>query len=94
MAPACRVLSTAAFERTLKQLARKHPDIPDVFADILTILEIDPLNVSRQHNIRKLVNVEHGDGAWRIRSGVYRVRYDVEAATVTLHSINHRKDAY
>jgi transposase-like protein len=26
--------------------------------------------------------------------GVYLLRYDVEGTTVTLHSINHRKDIY
>jgi mRNA-degrading endonuclease RelE of RelBE toxin-antitoxin system len=58
------------------------------------ILETDPLNTSRQYNIKKLVGVEPGDGAWRIRSGVYRLRYDVAGTTVTLHSINHRRNAY
>jgi hypothetical protein len=28
----------------------------------------------RQHNIKKLVGVDAGDGQWRIRSGIYRLR--------------------
>jgi mRNA-degrading endonuclease RelE of RelBE toxin-antitoxin system len=94
MPAAFRVLSTAAFDRTLKRLAKKHPDIPDIFEELLAILESDPLNTSRQYNVKKLVDVALGDGAWRIRSGVYRLRYDVAGTTVTLHSINHRRDAY
>lgn len=94
MPAAFRVLSTAAFDRALKRLAKKHPDIPDIFEELLTILESDPLNTSRQYNVKKLVDVEPGDGAWRIRSGVYRLRYDVSRTTVTLHSINHRSNAY
>jgi mRNA-degrading endonuclease RelE of RelBE toxin-antitoxin system len=94
MPAAFRVLSTAAFDRALKRLAKKHPDIPDIFEELLAILESDPLNTSRQYNVKKLVDVEPGDGAWRIRSGVYRLRYDVAGTTVTLHSINHRRDAY
>jgi mRNA-degrading endonuclease RelE of RelBE toxin-antitoxin system len=94
MPAAFRVLSTAAFDRSLKRLAKKHPDLPDVFDELLAVLEADPLNVSRRQNVKKLVNVEPGDGAWRIRSGVYRLRYDVAGSTVTLHSIHHRRDAY
>jgi mRNA-degrading endonuclease RelE of RelBE toxin-antitoxin system len=94
MAAAFRVLATAAFDRSLKRLAKKHSRIPEVFGDLLVILESDPTNTSRRHNIKKLVGVEAGDGAWRIRAGVYRLRYDVEGTTVTLPSINHRKDIY
>jgi mRNA-degrading endonuclease RelE of RelBE toxin-antitoxin system len=94
MPAAFRILSTAAFDRSFKRLAKKHSDIPGVLEELVAILEADPLNTSRRHNIKKLVDVEPGDGQWRIRSGVYRLRYDVIGTTVTLHSINHRRDAY
>lgn len=58
------------------------------------VLRRDPLNTSRRYQIKKLTNVGHGDGQWRIRSGVYRLRYDIEGDAVTLHSINHRSEAY
>jgi mRNA-degrading endonuclease YafQ of YafQ-DinJ toxin-antitoxin module len=51
MPAAFRVLSTAAFDRSLKRLAKKHPDLPDVFAELLAVLEADPLNVSRRLSI-------------------------------------------
>jgi mRNA-degrading endonuclease RelE of RelBE toxin-antitoxin system len=78
----------------MKRLAKKDPSIPDVFDDLLKILAADPQNASRQHSIKKLTDVEAGEGQWRIRAGVYRLRYDIRGEMVTLHSINHRKDAY
>jgi len=94
MPSAFQVFSTAAFDRSLKRLAKKHPGIPGVFEELLAVLQADPLNTSHRHNIKKLTAVESGDGQWRIRIGVYRLRYDVEGSRVTLHSINHRRDAY
>jgi mRNA-degrading endonuclease RelE of RelBE toxin-antitoxin system len=63
-------------------------DIPGIFKALLTVLAADPRNTSRQHNIKKLTGVELGDGQWRIRSGVYRLRYDIREDVVTLHSLN------
>jgi mRNA-degrading endonuclease RelE of RelBE toxin-antitoxin system len=94
MASGFRITSTPAFERSARKLIRKTPRVEDAIEELSTVIEEDPLNLSRRHNIKKLTNVEAGDGQWRIRSGVYRLRYDVEGDTVTLHSINHRKDAY
>jgi mRNA-degrading endonuclease RelE of RelBE toxin-antitoxin system len=94
MASAYRVVSTRAFERSARRLVRKMPKIEDALDELRGVLETDPLNVSRRHNIKKLTNVEPGEGQWRIRSGSYRLRYDVEGDTVTLYSINHRKEAY
>jgi mRNA-degrading endonuclease RelE of RelBE toxin-antitoxin system len=94
MAVTFRVFTTAAFDRSIKRLAKKNPDIPDMFEGLVTTLAADPQNTSRKHSIKKLTNVDAGDGQWRIRSGVYRLRYDVQGDVVTLHSINHRKDAY
>jgi mRNA-degrading endonuclease RelE of RelBE toxin-antitoxin system len=94
MGSAYRVVSTRAFERSARKLIRKVPKIEDVLDELRGVLETDPLNVSRQHNIKKLTNIELGEGQWRIRSGVYRLRYDVEGDIVTLYSINHRKEAY
>lgn len=72
-----RVLSTAAFGRSIKRLAKKNTEIPEIFESLLSILQTDPQNISRRHNIKKLVNVAPGDGQWRIRFGVYRLRYDI-----------------
>ena len=85
-------MATASFSRSLKKLAAKHPEIPDVYQGILNVLQHDPLNLSHRHPIKKLTNVEAGE--WRIRAGVYRLRYDVDGDTVVLHYINYRSVAY
>ena len=35
-----------------------------------------------------------GDGQWRLRVGVYRVRYDVVHQDVVLYRVRDRKDIY
>jgi mRNA-degrading endonuclease RelE of RelBE toxin-antitoxin system len=94
MASAYRLLSTPPFQRSLRRLTRKSPNLASVVNEMITILEDDPLNMSRRHNIKKLKNIEEGEGQWRIRSGVYRLRYDVVGRDVVLYSVNHRKEAY
>ncbi len=44
------------------------------------------------HRGRKLRGVDVG--AWRYRVGDYRVRYDIEGATIYLHVVRHRKEVY
>lgn len=41
---------------------------------------------------RKLEAVQVGQ--WRLRAGVYRIRYDVIGEDVILHRVRHRKDIY
>jgi len=48
-----RVLTTPAFDRSIKRLAKKHRDIPERFEELITVLQHDPLNVSHKHNIKK-----------------------------------------
>lgn len=84
---------TAGFTRSLKKLAGKNPEIPEeVYQAILEVLQHDPFKHSRRHTIKKLTNVDVGQ--WRVRSGVYRRRFDVSGDAVVLHAINHRRDAY
>ena len=92
MAAHFEIVATASFSRSLKKLATKNPSIPDLFDSLLSVLEQDPLNLSRQHPIKKLTNMDVGQ--WRIRAGVYRLRYDVSGNTVVLHTINHRSSSY
>jgi mRNA-degrading endonuclease RelE of RelBE toxin-antitoxin system len=94
MAIAYVVQSTAAFERDARKLIKKNQRMGDVLEAIQSALQEDPFNLSRKHNIKKLTDVKDGEGRWRIRSGVYRLRYDVYGHTVVLHSINHRSQAY
>jgi addiction module RelE/StbE family toxin len=87
-----QIVATASFARLLKKLASKNPEVPEVYETMLEALQHDPLNLSRRHSIKKLTNIAVGQ--WRIRAGVYRLRYDVEGNTVVLHSIGHRSNAY
>ncbi len=87
-----KILVTASFSRSLKKLASKNSEVPEVYETMLEVLQRDPLNLSRRHPIKKLTNIDVGQ--WRIRSGVYRLRYDVSGDTVVLHAINHRGNAY
>ena len=89
-----KIAATGAFSRTLKKLSKKHPEVVAVYETVLGVLQVDPLNQSLRHDIKKLSGVPAGDGQWRIRIGDYRLRYDVEGETVILWSINDRKDAY
>ena len=78
------VRTTSRFERELKQLSARHPDLPRLYAGILPILEIDPYNRTRSHDIKKLTAVPSGDGQRRIRSGRFRFRFDIVEKVVYL----------
>lgn len=94
MATGFRLIATPPFERSLRRLAKKNLQIASMVEQMLLVMQEDPLNLSRKHNIKKLTNIDEGSGQWRIRSGVYRPRYDVIGKDVVLYSINHRKEAY
>ena len=90
-----RVLTTARFDRELKKLSRQHLELPGVFRSIVEILKGDPYNRSRQHAIKKLEAVPAGEGQYRIRSGRFRFRYDIERQTVFLKACSlRREDSY
>ena len=65
-----------------------------VIEHLLDVLEEDPYNTSRQYPIKKLSDVKQGEGQWRMRSGVWRLRYDIIDKDVILYSFKHRKEAY
>jgi mRNA-degrading endonuclease RelE of RelBE toxin-antitoxin system len=89
-----QVLTTPAFEREFKKLVRKNPGIRKYLELTLEILETDPQNVTRSHDIKQLKDVKPGDGQFRIRKGEWRLRYDVSGHDVVLHSFRHRREAY
>lgn len=86
-----QILVTPTFERRHRKLLAHDKDLDGFFRDALKKLEIYP---QRGGQIKKLVGVTAGDGAWRMRLGVYRLRYDVYDETVVLHTISLRKDIY
>jgi mRNA-degrading endonuclease RelE of RelBE toxin-antitoxin system len=73
-------VTTGHFDRLLKKLAPKHPDLVERFEEAMGILSPDPLNRTHNHPIKKLQGVAAGEGQYRLRSGRFRFRYDVAGA--------------
>ena len=82
------VLETKAASRQLNALPE--PVVLRVLA-ALADLATDP----RPRGCRKIRTV-HGDVAWRVRVGDYRIVYDVDdrAQEVRVFAIRHRRDVY
>ncbi len=94
-APAYSVLTTAHFDRLMRKLAPKHPELVERFEQAIAILSADPYNKSGQHEIKKLVGVSAGEGQYRLRSGRFRFRYDVAGhEVVLLYCGLRREDTY
>jgi mRNA-degrading endonuclease RelE of RelBE toxin-antitoxin system len=95
VAPAYSVLTTSHFDRLMKKLAPKHPELAERFEQAIAILSVDPYNKSGKHAIKKLVGVSAGEGQYRLRSGRFRFRYDVEGTEVVFHYCGlRREDTY
>ena len=86
--------TTSGYERNARRLIRRNPRLLERIEAMVEILKQDPYNISRQNNIKKLTDVPRGEGQWRIASGSYRIRYDIEENEVILYSCKHRREAY
>ncbi len=94
-APAYSVVTTAHFDRLLKKLAPKHPDLVERFEEAIGILSLDPHNKSHKYPIKKMQGVAAGEGQYRLRSGRFRFRYDVAGReAVLLYCGLRREDTY
>ena len=94
MAGMFRVLSTPAFEREFRTIARHDAAMSSVLEELIETLSHDPRNRTGRHKIKKLAGLNPGEGQWRLRWRDYRLRYDIFGSDVILHSFRHRKDAY
>jgi mRNA-degrading endonuclease RelE of RelBE toxin-antitoxin system len=89
------VRTTRQFDRESRKLLRAHPDLDEHLAYAIEALSVDPYNISRQHPIKKLTDVKAGEGQYRLRSGRFRFRYDIDGQTVYLKSCGlRREDTY
>jgi mRNA-degrading endonuclease RelE of RelBE toxin-antitoxin system len=89
------VFTTSRFDRELKKLVSRHPELPEHYRGILAVLKQDPYNSSRRYLIKKLQGVHAYDGQYRIRSGRFRFRYDIDAQSVYLKACSlRREDTY
>lgn len=96
MAPSSyRVLTSAHFDRLIKKLAPKHPDLVRRFEEALAVLSVDPHNSTDKYPIKKLAGVPPGEGQYRLRFGRFRFRYDITGKDVMLHYCGlRREDTY
>ena len=94
-APAFSVLTSAHFDRLLKKLAPRHPDLVERFEEAIASLSRDPYNKTGRYAIKKLQGVSAGEGQYRLRSGRFRFRYDIaEREVVLLYCGLRREDTY
>ena len=95
MAPLFAVFVAARFERDYRALLKGHRALAEEYAAVIDVLRADPYNRTRQHAIKKLEQVAAGDGQYRIRSGRFRFRYDIDGASVYLKACSlRREDTY
>ena len=95
MTPSFSVRTTPRFDRLLRSLARRHAELPAIYADALAILSTDPYNRHHQHRIRKLESIRQGEGQYRLALGRWRFRYDIYGREVVLHYCGlRREDTY
>jgi mRNA-degrading endonuclease RelE of RelBE toxin-antitoxin system len=92
MTPPFSVHTTPHFDRSLKKLIKRHPNLGDRYAEAIEMLNIDPQNLSRTHNIRKLEGVQRGEGPYRLRLGRWRFRYDIFGHEVWLFQCSLRRE--
>ena len=89
------VFTTSHFDRELKKLVAYHPELPEHYRGIVAALKEDPYNRSRRYLIKKLQGVQVDGGQYRIRSGRFRFRYDIEGQFVYLKACSlRREDTY
>jgi mRNA-degrading endonuclease RelE of RelBE toxin-antitoxin system len=94
MSQVFRLLPSTRFRRDFKEVLKRNRDLLRKLELLKIILLHDPYNRSQRYDIKKLRNVPVGEGQWRIRSGKYRLRYDIIGSDVILYSFKHRKEAY
>ena len=95
MTPRFSVRVSSRCQPLLTRLHEQHPDFAAFHTRAIEILEQDPANVRRQHNILKLKDTTRGDGQWRLRLGRFRFRYDIyEREVLLLYCGLRREDTY
>jgi len=75
------------------KLLKHHPDFAAIEQRAVAILTVDPLNRSRQHHVKKLEDIEAGEGQYRLAIGRWRFRYDVVGQIVLLYYCGLRRES-
>ena len=56
------VRTSPGFDRLLRRLNKRHPELVDIYDEAITVLATDPYNRSRTHHIKKLEAQRLGSG--------------------------------
>ena len=91
------LLVTSGFERIARRLSKRDSEFAAARNRVRRILERDPSNHTQRHNLRKLKDVSHGSGQYRLRVGQFRFRYDIyprEKEVVLTFCGRRGKDTY
>jgi len=96
MTPPFTIRTVPQFDRLLRRLLERHPELPALYAQALDILRADSYNRRRQHQILKLTGVRPGEGGqYRLALRRFRFRYDIEGHEVVLYYCGlRREDTY
>lgn len=86
MAKAYKLVLSKKFFKDTKKLP---PEVRHKLEGALQKLKADPYSGT---DLKKLTNIDGGQ--WRLRIGVYRLRYDIQGNEIWLVSFRHRKDVY
>ncbi len=85
-----RLLPSTRFKRDFEEIYNRNPAMIRQIEPIKIILSHDPYNRSRRYDIKKIRDVSQGEGRYRIRSGKYRLRYDIIGRFGILTSFKYR----
>jgi len=91
------VFTTSRFDRELKKARFPPSRVAGALPrhSCCPTIKQDPYNSSRRYLIKKLQGVQAYDGQYRIRSGRFRFRYDIDAQSVYLKACSlRREDTY
>ena len=86
------VHTTPHYERLLRKLLRRHPELLELQDQAREILSTDPYNSTRTYNIKKLQGIPPGEGQYRLRLGRFRYRYDIFGREVWLFYCGLRRE--
>jgi mRNA-degrading endonuclease RelE of RelBE toxin-antitoxin system len=89
-----RILVTSFFERDVRRQSKKDRKVLKEIENLKEILAVDPYNLTKRFDIKKLKGIKPGEGQFRIRVKDYRLRYDIFDQDVILYSFRHRRDIY
>ena len=89
-----RILVTSFFEKDVTRQSKKNRRVLKEIESLKEILAVDPYNLTRRFDIKRLKGIKPGEGQFRIRVKDYRLRYDIFGQDVVLYSFRHRRDIY